>query len=97
METSQDCPACPPVQIIDVATIKIHNDYNGRASAAGNDIALVRLKDLAILFFVRFLIGHLVFHLYYTILCISTRKWVLCMTLACQNHIFSINHLFPSK
>ena len=61
MEKSPDCSECPPVQIIDVANVKIHEDFNEGANRAGFDIALVRLKDLALLFFVRLSIDHLYF------------------------------------
>jgi hypothetical protein len=54
VEKAPDCDECPPVQIIDVESITVHKDYRAKAPAAGNDIALVRLDKLAVLFYVRF-------------------------------------------
>ena len=53
VETVHDCPNCPEVQVIDVDDVIIHEKVDHRTFL--NDIALVRLKTLAVLFFVRVL------------------------------------------
>ena len=44
----------PSVQDIEVASVKLHEDWDPITFSLGNDIALARLKKPAILFFVSF-------------------------------------------
>ena len=55
VETVHDCPNCPEVQVIDVDDVIVHEKFVLRRFLNGYDIALVRLKTLAVLFFVRVL------------------------------------------
>ena len=42
----------PSIQVIDVDEVIIHEKFRPKAASAGYDIALVRMKDLAVLSFV---------------------------------------------
>ena len=42
----------PPVQLIDVDKVVVHEKFKPSAFDKGNDIALVRLKTMATLFYV---------------------------------------------
>ena len=55
VETVRDCPNCPEVQVIDVDDVIVHQKFVLKRFLNGYDIALVRLKTLAVLFFVSFL------------------------------------------
>ncbi len=55
IDQEQDCLksyCAPKVQVIEVDEVTIHENYKAKAPQQGFDIALVRLKDLALLSFV---------------------------------------------
>ncbi len=56
LDSHPDCLqkfCAPPVQVIDVDEVVIHEQFRPRAAQVGYDIALVRMKELALLSFVR--------------------------------------------